>query len=157
MAVLVLLAASARAGIISPDLRISAPYGNVLPRLGLLTALSLIAFTFVLRLGSSLACGVLLLLPLKGLGVSLPLLLGLLHLLRAADLDVAEDLDYTLLVEVQHVLEHAEGLLLVLELRVPLGIAAEVDALTEVVHAGKVLLPELVKALQHDGLLQGDG
>jgi hypothetical protein len=55
---------------------------------------------------------------------------------------------------VQHVAEHLEGLALVLLLGVLLRVAAQVDALAQVVHRGEMLLPLHVELLQHDGLLE---
>ena len=52
-----------------------------------------------------------------------------------------------------HLLEHLEGLLLVGDERVLLRVAAEADALLEVVHVEEVLFPEAVEDGEHDDAL----
>ena len=52
-----------------------------------------------------------------------------------------------------HGLEHLEGLFLVGDERVLLGVAAEADAFLEVVHGEEVILPEAVEDGEHDDAL----
>ena len=52
-----------------------------------------------------------------------------------------------------HLLEHLEGLLLVGDERVLLGVAAEADAFLEVVHVEEVFFPEAVEDGEHDDAL----
>ena len=50
----------------------------------------------------------------------------------------------------QHGLEHLKRFLLVLDQRVVLAVAAQADALLEVIHAEEVVLPLLVDHAKHD-------
>ena len=49
-----------------------------------------------------------------------------------------------------HLLEHLEGLFFVCDQGVLLGVAAQADALLEVVHGEEVVLPEAVEDGEHD-------
>ena len=52
-----------------------------------------------------------------------------------------------------HRLEHLEGLLLVGDERVLLGVAAQADAFLQVIHLKQVVLPEAVEHAEHDNAL----
>ena len=53
-----------------------------------------------------------------------------------------------------HCLEHVERLDLVLDERIPLPVGAQIDALTQHVHAIEMLHPMIVDDAQHDDLLK---
>ena len=55
---------------------------------------------------------------------------------------------------VQHLAEQLERFALVFLLRLLLRIAAQVDALAQVIHARQVLLPALVEHVEHDVLFE---
>src|SRR5690349_12191481 len=130
-ALLVLLARAARAQIVAPDLlavqraRLAAARGG--PRGG--AALARLVAARLAPLGRALGD--------SGGG---RLLLGHAHL--------EELLDRRLLQAADHLLEHVEGFLLVLGQRVALAVAAEPDALLQVIHVQQVLAPELVDAAE---------
>src|SRR5690606_10526181 len=75
--------------------------------------------------------------------------------LLAAPLHVAEDAHGVVRDGVQQLLEQLESLALVLLLGVLLGIAAQVDALTQVVHGRQMLLPQIIQHPQQHLLLEG--
>ena len=78
-----------------------------------------------------------------------------LELLAALHLDVErrEDGDGIELDAIEHRGEQLEGLALVLEAIVLLRVAAQVDALAQVIHRAQVIAPLLVEHAQHDVLL----
>ncbi len=81
-------------------------------------------------------------------------LLDRLHVLLVAHGDGEHDLHHVLLDPVEHVGEEFEGLALVLLLGVLLRIAAQVDALAQVVQRRKVVAPVVVERLQHQAALE---
>src|SRR5690606_36967137 len=64
------------------------------------------------------------------------------------------DRDRVVLHAVERRAEHLERLALVLLLRVALRIAAQVNALTQIIERGDVLLPVQIELPQHDVLLE---
>ena len=67
---------------------------------------------------------------------------------------VSTTLTTSCLIAVEHVGEELERLALVLLLRILLRIAAQVDALPQVVELGEVVAPVLVERLQHQAALE---
>src|SRR5690606_33612970 len=91
-----------------------------------------------------------------GLGLGLGALGGL-HagdLFLVADAHARQQHDHVALYLLQQLGEQLEGLALVLLLGLLLGVAAQVDALAQEVHAGQVLLPVLVEHVEHDVALE---
>src|SRR5688572_23667643 len=87
----------------------------------------------------------------------LALLLLLLHPLDvflARELDRVELLDDVGVEAVDEILEHVEPLALILLQGILLPVAAETDALLQVVHREEMVLPELVDGVQHHDLLE---
>src|SRR5690606_4588236 len=70
-----------------------------------------------------------------------------------AHLHARDDGDGLALDALKHHEEHLEGFALVLLLRVLLRVAAQVDALAQVIHRGEVFLPQRIEALHHHRLL----
>src|SRR5947208_537715 len=153
VALLVLLAAAAGARVVAADLRPVAPDGldllwvvrvtavrqrharrralATLHRLDLRGQGRDVAFRVLDRHPRARACG--------GLG---------------AELDAHQLLDDLDLETTHHRLEHVVAFLLVGLERLDLAVAAETDALLQVVHAEEVVLPEGVQRLEHDQLLE---
>ena len=71
----------------------------------------------------------------------------------ADDLHAEEMARGVLLEREHHGFEHLEGLFLVGDERVLLGVAAEADAFLEVVHGEEVIFPEAVEDAEHDDAL----
>src|SRR4051812_20499154 len=69
------------------------------------------------------------------------------------DLRFPEVLHHAILDRLHHLLEDLERLLLVLDERIALAVAAQADAFLEVIDIQKVILPELIDDLQEDVLL----
>src|SRR5262249_9136037 len=134
VALLVLLAATARAGVVAPDLGLGAPHGRHLLRLGGLRRCLLLAA----------------LLPLGRVDRHHLPLLQLGQLLFLLPLDAhAEQLLPPVAGDVRgHLLEQVEPLLLVLLLGVLLSVAAQADALAQVLHRLEVLDPRRIDLLQ---------
>jgi hypothetical protein len=80
--------------------------------------------------------------------------LGFLELLLGADLHRHQQLGDVAAHRLQQALEQLEGLALVFLLRVLLRIAAQMDALAQVVERREVLAPVGVEALQHHVALE---
>ncbi len=97
-----------------------------------------------LRLGEDLSVGL-------GVGELLGGLDG--GAVGADDLHAEEVADGVFLEAEHHAFEHLEGLLLVGDEGVLLGVAAKADALLEVVHGEEVILPETVEDGEHDDAL----
>ena len=72
---------------------------------------------------------------------------------RHADLEVGQHLAHRGPQVGQHALEQVEGLALVLVERVALAVAAQMDALPQMVEVEQMLLPLVVEDLQQDVLL----
>ena len=72
-----------------------------------------------------------------------------LYLLRRADFDIHQDARDVTAHRIEQTFEQFEGFALVFLLRVLLRIAAQMDALTQVVERGEVFAPVTVQALQH--------
>src|SRR5690606_10322781 len=143
MAVLELLAAAARARVVAADLG----HGGLRAGLGL-RLLRLFVRTQATGVGM---LELHLLLHALGRGT-----LGRLHrrdFLFAADAHPRQQRHDVVLHLVEQLAEQVEGFVLVLLLRLLLGIAAQVDALAQVVHARQVLLPVVVEHAEHDVLL----
>src|SRR5690606_31124851 len=141
MAVLELLAAAARARIVATDLG----HGSLGTSLRLLRLFVGAESTGVRVLELHL------LLHALGRGA-----LGRFHrrdFLFTADTHPRQQRHHVVLDLVQQFAEQVEGFVLVLLLRLLLGIAAQVDALAQVVHARQVLLPVVVEHAEHDVLL----
>ena len=68
----------------------------------------------------------------------------------ALDLDGGQEGSGLMLDTAPQVFKHGEGFAFVFLFRIFLGIAAQVDALTQIVHGGKVFAPLQVDDLQHD-------
>ncbi len=106
--------------------------------------------------GVDVACGELLL-GLSGgdVGLGVGELLGGLDggAVGADDLHAEEVAGGVLLEAHHHAFEHLEGLALVGDERVLLGVAAEADAFLEVVHGEEVIFPEAVEDGEHDDAL----
>ena len=81
-------------------------------------------------------------------------LLDRLHVLLASHLHRQHDLDHVLLDAVEHVGEELEGLALVFLLRILLRVAAQVDALAQVIERRQMLAPVMVEGLQHQAALE---
>ena len=73
--------------------------------------------------------------------------------IRADDLHAEEMAGGVLLEAEHHGLEHLEGLLLVGDERILLGVAAQADAFLEVVHGEEMVLPEAIEDAEHDDAL----
>src|SRR5579862_2763259 len=69
-------------------------------------------------------------------------------------LDAHQLLDDVRLHAPDHVLEHVVPFLLVRLERIHLAVAAEADALLQVIHAEEMILPERIERLEHDELLE---
>src|SRR6185369_7878105 len=85
-----------------------------------------------------------------------PLLAGALleHLLLGDRLVAEELLDDVVLHPLAHHLEQVEALLLVLLERITLAVAAQADPLLQVVEGEEVILPGQVHRVEHDGALE---
>src|SRR5579863_9937293 len=70
------------------------------------------------------------------------------------NLHAHKEADYIPLDAVEHLRKHLERFNLVFLLGILLRVGAQMDALTQVIHGRKMLLPLLVKHLQHDRLLE---
>src|ERR1700751_6197438 len=69
------------------------------------------------------------------------------------DLHQVEILNGLFLEPFHHLLEHVEGLALVLDERIVLAVAAKADALLQVIHVEEVVFPKRVEDAQHDHAL----
>src|SRR5947199_1537057 len=153
VALLVLLAAAAGARVVAADLRPVAPDG--------LDLLQVVRVTAVReRHARRRALATLHRLDLRGQGRDVALRVLDRHpRVRAcgglgAELDAHQLLDDLDLETTHHRLEHVVAFFLVGLERLDLAVAAEPDALLQVVHAEEVVLPEGVQRLEHDELLQ---
>src|SRR5690606_4698702 len=150
VALLVLLARTAGTGVVAADLRPLA-VDRRLREAGLAGALRRLG----LDRGEATGLGVLELHRTRlRFGLLALLALERFDLVLAADARAGDHLDDLVLEARQHAFEQFERLALELLLRLLLRVAAQVDALAQVIHAGQVLLPAVVEHGQHDVLLE---
>src|SRR6476661_572733 len=150
VALLVLLAAAARAGIVAADTRGAGGQRGAGRGLGggVLVEARLHLARFRRRRVGHVG---------DALGALLHVLGRLVQLLARLHLHGHEDLGDLVLHRIEQLPEQLEGLALVFLLRLLLRIAAQVDALAQVVQRGQVLAPVRVDALQqHDALELGE-
>src|SRR5690606_3232494 len=139
VAMLVLLAATARAGVVAADL--GAEVLHRLRRSRRRCGLSLFSRRLV-------ELGVLILHVLERR------LLNLLNLLGGLDLHRHQDARHVSAHDIEQALEQFEGLALELLLGILLRVAAQVDALAQLIQRGQMLAPMRIQALQHDAALE---
>src|SRR5256884_3160233 len=149
VALLVLLPATARAGIVPPDLVAVAPHGLDLLRRGRAAVRQRHARRLALPALHRLELG------------RERLVLHALHPHKrprarrlGAELHAHQLLGHVRIHAPDHVLEHVVPLLLVGLEGVHLPVAAQPDALLQVIHVEEVVLPERVERLEHDELFQ---
>ncbi len=148
MALLVFLAGAARAGFVAAHFAAFANHGARLLRrsLGLAGAVAL---------GGGRGQLFLLRLHFLGLHAGFFLALGFeaFHFVLAAHFEVMQHAHQLMLDLVEHGLEQLERFFLVFLLGVLLGVAAQMNALAQMVHVGQVFFPVAVEDLQHQVLL----
>src|SRR5690606_19400616 len=147
VALLVLLAGTAGAGLVATDLGFATGDGAQARRLHRHLRLGLF------RSADAGVCGVLHLQRRVLLRGTL-LRFQLRDFLVAADAHARDQRDHLALDVVEHVREQLEGFALELLLGLLLRVTAQVDALAQVVHAGQMLLPLLVEDAEHHVLFQ---